>query len=76
MSRRRRAMRWAGPLLTEASGDVDVQYVWRLLREHMSNDREFVTKAADVVGLYVQGFLCVDEKPSTEERTRPNRSEP
>jgi len=45
-------------------GDVDVQYVWRFLREHNidlaagkswceSNDPAFVAKAADVVGLYV-----------------------
>jgi hypothetical protein len=27
---------------------------------------EFVAKAADVVGLYAQGFLCVGEKPSIE----------
>ncbi|RZN08020.1 helix-turn-helix domain-containing protein, partial [Bradyrhizobium sp. Leo121] len=26
--------RWNGPLLAEALGDVDVQYVWRFLREH------------------------------------------
>jgi hypothetical protein len=55
-------MRWTGPLLTEASGDVDVQYVGRFLRERNidlaarkswceSNDPEFVAKAADVVGL-------------------------
>src|SRR6266702_6086034 len=25
--------RWTGPLLAKALGDVDVQYVWRLLRE-------------------------------------------
>ena len=42
--------------------DVDVQYVWRFLREHNidlaarkswceSNDPEFVAKTADVVGL-------------------------
>jgi transposase len=56
--------RWTGPLLAKALGDVDVQYVWRFLREHNidlaarkswceSNDPEFVAKAADVVGLYV-----------------------
>lgn len=27
-------VRWAGPLLVAALGDVDVQYVWRFLREH------------------------------------------
>src|SRR5258708_8577290 len=26
--------RWTGPLLAGALGDVDVQYVWRLLRSH------------------------------------------
>ena len=51
--------RWTGPLLAEALGDVDVQYVWRFLREHNidlvarkswceSNDPAFVAKAADV----------------------------
>ena len=44
--------RWSGPLLAKALGDVDVQYVWRFLREHNidlaarkswceSNDPEF-----------------------------------
>jgi hypothetical protein len=50
-------------LLTEASGNADVQYVWRFLREHNidlgaanpgeSSDPEFVAKAAHVVDLYV-----------------------
>jgi transposase len=26
--------RWTGPLLAEALEDIDVQYVWRFLREH------------------------------------------
>src|SRR5260370_2243666 len=26
--------RWTGPLLAEALGDVDVHYVWRVLRSH------------------------------------------
>jgi transposase len=26
--------RWTGPILAKALGDVDVQYVWRFLREH------------------------------------------
>ncbi|MGC0397094.1 MULTISPECIES: IS630 family transposase [Bradyrhizobium] len=72
--------RWTGPLLAEALGDVDVQYVWRFLRSHKidlvarkswceSNDPNFTAKAADVVGLYVAPpakaiVLCVDEKPS------------
>jgi transposase len=74
--------RWTGPLLAEALGDVDVQYVWRFLREHKidlaarkswceSNDPEFASKAADVVGLYVDPpakaiVLCIDEKPSIQ----------
>src|SRR3954462_3005329 len=80
--------RWTGPLLAEALGDVDVQYVWRFLRNHKidlvarkswceSNDPNFTTKAADVVGLYVAPpqkaiVLCVDEKPSIQalERTQ------
>ena len=74
--------RWTGPLLAKALGDVDVQYVWRFLREHKidlaarkswceSNDPEFASKAADVVGLYVDPpakaiVLCIDEKPSIQ----------
>jgi len=72
--------RWTGPLLAKALGDVGVQYVWRFLRSHKidlaarkswceSNDPDFASKAADVVGLYVAPpdkaiVLCVDEKPS------------
>jgi transposase len=71
--------RWTGPLLARTLEDVDVQYVWRFLREHRidlaarkswceSNDPEFAAKAADVVGLYIDPpakaiVLCVDEKP-------------
>ena len=74
--------RWTGPLLAAALGDVDVQYVWRFLREHHidlaarkswceSNDPAFAAKAADVVGLYIDPpakaiVLCVDEKPSIQ----------
>ena len=74
--------RWTGPLLAAALGDVDVQYVWRFLREHKidlaarkswceSDDPGFATKAADVVGLYIDPpakaiVLCVDEKPSIQ----------
>src|ERR687897_955653 len=74
--------RWTGPLLAKALGDVDVQYVWRFLREHNidlaarkswceSNDPQFAAKAAEVVGLYVDPpakaiVLCVDEKPSIQ----------
>ena len=74
--------RWTGPLLAKSLGDVDVQYVWRFLREHNidlaarkswceSNDPKFAAKAADVVGLYINPpakaiVLCVDEKPSIQ----------
>src|SRR5437667_2597651 len=74
--------RWTGPLLAKSLGDVDVQYVWRFLREHNidlaarkswceSNDPKFAAKSADVVGLYVDPpakaiVLCVDEKPSIQ----------
>ena len=74
--------RWNGPLIAKALGDVDVQYVWRCLREQKidlggrkswceSNDPEFAKKAAEVVGLYMAPpenaiVLCVDEKPSIQ----------
>ena len=74
--------RWNGPLIAEALGDVDVQYVWRSLRKQKidldgrkswceSKDPQFATKAADVVGLYMAPpknavVLCVDEKPSIQ----------
>lgn len=70
---------WNGPLLSKALGDVDVQFVWKVLRRHgislerrrswcISNDPEFAAKAADVVGLYLHPpdnavVLSVDEKP-------------
>jgi len=78
--------RWNGPLIAEALGDVDVQYVWRSLRKQRidlggrkswceSNDPEFASKAADVVGLYMAPpenavVLCVDEKPSIQSLER------
>jgi transposase len=74
--------RWTGPLLATALCDVDVQYVWRFLRRNKidlvarkswceSNDPNFTTKAADIVGLYIAPpekaiVLCVDEKPSIQ----------
>src|SRR5260370_28484673 len=74
--------RWTGPLLAEALGDVDVQYVWRFLRSHKidlaarkswceSTDPNFTAKPPDVVGLYVAPpakaiVLCVDQKPSIQ----------
>ena len=74
--------RWSGPLLADALSDVDVQYVWRFLREQKidlaarktwceSDDPRFAAKAADIVGLYLRPpknaiVLCVDEKPSIQ----------
>ena len=74
--------RWTGPLLAKALEDVDVQYVWRFLREHNidlatrkswceSNDPKFAAKAADVVALYIDPpakaiVLCIDQKPSIQ----------
>lgn len=54
--------RWTGPLIAQTLGDVHEQHVWRVLRDQRidlapkkswceSNDPEFVSKAADVVGL-------------------------
>ena len=85
--------RWTGPLLANALGDVGVQYVWRFLRSHKidlaarkswceSNDPDFVSKAAAVVGLYVAPpdkaiVLCIDEKPSIQEAAeRPGLDRP
>jgi transposase len=72
--------RWTGPLIANALGDVDVQYVWRFLRAQKidlsarkswceSNDPDFAAKAAEIVGLYLNPpehalVLAVDEKPS------------
>ena len=55
---------WSGPLLSAALGDVHVQHVWRFLRAQkidlsgrkswcVSNDPDFVAKAAEIVGLYM-----------------------
>ncbi len=73
---------WNGPLLAKALGDVDAQYVWKILKRHgislqrrrswcISTDPDFAAKAADVVGLYLHPpenaiVLSVDEKPSIQ----------
>jgi len=65
--------------LAAAFKDVSKEQIWRVLRTHdislqrkrswcISTDPEFVSKAADVVGLYLDPpenavVLCVDEKP-------------
>lgn len=74
--------RWTAPLIAAALGDVHEQYVWRFLRAQKidlaarkswceSNDPEFATKAAEIVGLYLDPpdnalVLAVDEKPSIQ----------
>jgi len=74
--------RWTGPLIANALGDVGVQYVWRFLRAQKidlsarkswceSNDPDFASKAAEIVGLYLNPpenalVLAVDEKPSIQ----------
>jgi transposase len=73
---------WTGPLLSAALGDIHVQYVWRFLRAQkidlsgrkswcVSNDPDFVAKAAEIVGLYMAPpdnaiVFSVDEKPSIQ----------
>ena len=71
--------RWTAPLLSRELGDVSDQYIWRFLRANkidlaarkswcQTDDAEFVAKAADIVGLYLDPpqdaiVLAVDEKP-------------
>src|SRR6266513_1659687 len=71
--------RWTAPLLSRELGDVSDQYIWRFLLAHKINlaarkswcqtdDPEFVAKAAEIVGLYLDPpqdaiVLAVDEKP-------------
>ena len=72
---------WTGPLLADKLG-ISVHYVWQVLRNHgislarrrswcVSTDPEFATKAAAIVGLYLEPpknaiVLCVDEKPAIQ----------
>jgi transposase len=74
--------RWTAPLLAKALGDVSEHHVWRFLRAQridlagrrswcLSTDPEFVAKAADIVGLYLDPpdnalVLAVDEKPAIQ----------
>jgi transposase len=74
--------RWSGPLIAQQLGDVDVQHIWRFLREQKidlaarkswceSTDPAFAAKAAEIVGLYLDPprnalVLAVDEKPSIQ----------
>jgi len=72
---------WDGPAVAEKL-DASVHAVWRVLRREgiylqrrrswcVSTDKEFATKAADVVGLYLNPplnavVLSVDEKPGIQ----------
>ncbi len=72
---------WDGPAVARAVGG-SVHAVWRVLRHEgiclqrqrswcVSTDPEFVAKAADIVGLYLDPpekalVICVDEKPSIQ----------
>ena len=74
--------RWSAPLLATHLGDVSDQYIWRFLRAQridlagrkswcLSDDPEFVAKAAEIVGLYLAPpdhaiVLAVDEKPAIQ----------
>lgn len=74
--------RWTAPLLAAHLGDVSDQYIWRFLRKQridlgahktwcVSTDPDFVAKAAEIVGLYLNPpenaiVLSVDEKPSIQ----------
>jgi len=77
---------WNGRLLAEALVDVSKHQVWRVLRGHgiqlqrrrswcISTDPEFVPKAADIGGLYLDPpenavVVCVDEKPAIQALVR------
>ena len=74
--------RWSAPLLASELGDVSEHHIWRFLRAQridlagrrswcLSTDPEFVAKAADIVGLYLDPpdnalVLAVDEKPAIQ----------
>lgn len=73
---------WSGKLIAETLGGVSEHHVWRVLRKNKiylratkswceSNDPDFITKAADIVGLYInppEGALVIsfDEKPTIQ----------
>lgn len=73
---------WNGTLVARQLGDVSSHQVWRVLRKHgihlqrrhswcVSTDPEFVPKAADIVGLYLDPpknavVISVDEKPAIQ----------
>ena len=74
--------RWTARLIAQELGDVSIDHVWRILRQHgihlerrrswcISTDPEFAPKAAEVIGLYLAPpenavVVCVDEKPAIQ----------
>lgn len=72
---------WDGPEMAKEL-DVPVDAIWKVLRKEginlqrrrswcISTDKNFASKAADIVGLYLDPplnaiVLCVDEKPSIQ----------
>jgi transposase len=83
---------WSSRKLAAALGDVSfsaVQRIWRkhnvrphrLERHMISNDPDFETKAADVIGLYLNppahaAVFCVDEKTAIQALDRKDRMLP
>lgn len=73
---------WTAPLMARELVDIHQQYIWRFLRARkidlsgrkswcQSNDPDFASKAADIVGLYMNPpenaiVLSFDEKPSIQ----------
>lgn len=73
--------RWDAPLLAKHL-ESSVDAIWRLLKKEgihlnrqrtwcISTDKDFTSKAADIVGLYLNPpvnaiVICVDEKPSIQ----------
>lgn len=73
---------WNGNLIAKRMGTVSDDFVWRVLKKHnihlqrkhswcVSTDPEFASKAADIVGLYLDPpnnavVICVDEKPAIQ----------
>jgi transposase len=73
---------WTAPLLARELVDIHEQHIWRFLRAQkidlsgrkswcQSTDPDFVSKAAEIVGLYMAPptnavVLSVDEKPSIQ----------
>ncbi|WDM68431.1 IS630 family transposase [Xanthomonas cucurbitae] len=83
---------WSSRKLSAELGDVSFSAVQRIWRKHgvrphrlethmVSNDPDFETKAADVIGLYLQppahaAVFCVDEKTAIQALDRKDRMLP